>query len=500
MKNIKYIITVILCLTTILSCEKDFLDRAPLGSLTEGTFPSSEADAIAAVNGVYHMLRIWQINGGFPFLDIAADDISKGSRPGDTQVLDLFDSYDAGIPTNDGLILGWWSSLYEAVRRANFVINEVPNIAMDEDLKSRIIGEARYLRAYYYSNLVRIWGDVPLKLTTEVSATALPRTAAATIWDDVIFPDLEYAIANLPEKSGYDSVDMGRATKGAARSLHAKLSLFVGDFANAEKYALEVINSGEYDLEPVFGNIWTPESEFGIESIFEVGALNSAAFGDLRNGEPGYQLATTVGSPGRGWGFGRPTYNFIQDWSNDDPRKEASILYPGEVKDGYVVGNEANTPDITYDASGTTIIEIETYMEKYWVADIDDNAVWAYNRRIIRYADVLLMAAEALNENGKSAQALPYLEMVRARARGGNNAVLPEITTTDQTELRNAIYDERKYELAHEGIRFWDLVRTGRTATVLGPLGFVQGVHEVFPIPDAEIEVSGGVITQNNGY
>ena len=110
------------------------------------------------------------------------------------------------------------------------------------------------------------------------------------------------------------------------------------------------------------------------------------------------------------------------------------------------------------------------------------------------------MAAEALNENGKAAQALPYVEQVRARARGANALVLPEITTTNQGELRNAIYDERKYELAHEGIRFWDLVRTNRTATVLGPLGFKQGTHELFPIPDAEIETSGKVITQNNGY
>ena len=125
---------------------------------------------------------------------------------------------------------------------------------------------------------------------------------------------------------------------------------------------------------------------------------------------------------------------------------------------------------------------------------------FGYHRRLIRYADVLLMAAEALNENGKPAEALPYLNMVRARARQGNNTILPDITTTVKSELSDKIMNERRHELGMEGWRFWDLVRTGRAATVLGPLGFVAGKHELFPVPQSEIDISQGTLSQNPNY
>jgi hypothetical protein len=126
--------------------------------------------------------------------------------------------------------------------------------------------------------------------------------------------------------------------------------------------------------------------------------------------------------------------------------------------------------------------------------------MWGHNRRIIRYADVLLMAAEALNENGKSGQALSYLNLVRARAREGNTSILPDITTTDQEQLRQEIYAERRREFFLEGLRFWDLVRTDRAESVLGGKGFVKNKHEYFPIPQSEIDISEGVITQNPNW
>jgi hypothetical protein len=124
----------------------------------------------------------------------------------------------------------------------------------------------------------------------------------------------------------------------------------------------------------------------------------------------------------------------------------------------------------------------------------------AYHRRIIRYADVLLMAAEALNENDKPAQALVYLNMVRERARQGNSSILPDVIVTEKNALRDKIMFERRQELALEGLRFWDLVRTGRAPEVLGPLGFVEGKHELLPIPQPQIDISQGVITQNPNY
>jgi hypothetical protein len=144
--------------------------------------------------------------------------------------------------------------------------------------------------------------------------------------------------------------------------------------------------------------------------------------------------------------------------------------------------------------------EIECYNQKVWIPGTSTAEQWGHNRRLIRYADVLLMAAEALNENNKSAEALVHLNKVRERARGGNSNILPDITTTDKTALRDIILEERRSELAMEGHRFWDLLRTGKAADVLGPLGFQTGKHEKLPIPQTEIDISQGTITQNPGW
>jgi hypothetical protein len=177
---------------------------------------------------------------------------------------------------------------------------------------------------------------------------------------------------------------------------------------------------------------------------------------------------------------------------------DASVVFLNEDIDGVVILGDASTPDTTYtDASKTIILEIEAYNQKVYASGDGAKAIWGHNRRIIRYADVLLMAAEALNENGNPAQALVYLNEVRQRARGGDVTVLPDIPLTNQGQIRLDIYDERRRELFMEGLRFWDLVRTNRAASVLSSQGFVQGKHEVFPIPQSEIDISEGVITQD---
>ncbi|MDD3743328.1 MAG: RagB/SusD family nutrient uptake outer membrane protein, partial [Lentimicrobiaceae bacterium] len=157
------------------------------------------------------------------------------------------------------------------------------------------------------------------------------------------------------------------------------------------------------------------------------------------------------------------------------------------------------TPDVTTDDQGN-IIEVECYNRKVWTPGNDVPSQFGHNRRIIRYADVLLMAAEALNENNKPGEALVYLNQIRSRARQGDNTILPDIVTTDKDELRNLILLERRRELAMEGHRFWDLVRTGRAAQVLGPLGFVAGKHELLPVPQNEIDLSQGALTQNPNW
>ena len=170
-----------------------------------------------------------------------------------------------------------------------------------------------------------------------------------------------------------------------------------------------------------------------------------------------------------------------------------------DVIDGDTILGDPSTPDYTVNNAGDTV-EYEWYTRKVWVPGNDVPTQWGHHRRLIRYADVLLMAAEALNENNKPGEALVYLNMVRARARQGNGSVLPDITTTNQEELRNLILTERRHELAMEGWRFWDLIRTGKAAQVLGPLGFEPGKNEVLPIPQNEIDISQGALIQNPKY
>ena len=163
-----------------------------------------------------------------------------------------------------------------------------------------------------------------------------------------------------------------------------------------------------------------------------------------------------------------------------------------------ILGDGA-TPNERKDASGTTV-EIECYNQKVWTAGIDVPTQFNHNRRILRYADVLLIAAEALNINGKPIDALVYLNEVRERARGGNGSILPDITETNTELLDDLIFKERRHELAMEGHRLWDLIRTGRAGEVLGPLGFISGKHELLPIPQSEIDLSQGSIGQTPAW
>lgn len=367
---------------------------------------------------------------------------------------------------------------------------------MDEALKNRYIAEASFIRAYFYSILVRAFGDIVMVLEINPSLE-LSRTDAQVVWNEIIIPDLEFAISVLPEKSEYPAADLGRVTKGGAKALLARLYLYLGDFVAVQKLAEEVINSGQYSLQPNFEDAFNVENEGGIESVWEVPALPFGSFGSGGN-QYGNTWAVR-GTPNRGWGFGRPAYPWIlkmQD--NNDPRLDASVIFLGEVIDGFEIsGDDATTDTTRVDGQ---IVEIECYNQKIWTPGATTEESYGHNQRIIRYADVLLMAAEAANENGNSTVALNYLNQIRERARGGSVGIVPDITTVDQSALRIAIENERNYELAFEGLRYWDLVRTNRAKDVLGPLGFVEDKHELFPIPQSEIDISQRRITQNPNY
>ncbi len=476
----------------------DFLQKDPQGDLTQASFPVTPADALQATNAVYVALRDWYYNsGGYPILDIMSDDAYKGSNTNDQlSTVGAYDNFTFST-TGDGLDR-WWATLYQGIKWANVVIEKVPSIAMDTTLRDRYIGEARFLRGLFYFDLVRAWGGVPEVLTAE-PALHQTRATSQEIYN-LIVSDLLYAEAHLTLKRDLSPANLGRATIGSADALLAKVYLFQKDFANAEIYAMKVIQSGEYALEPIFIDANGVDGNNGVESVFEVGAIGVEDFN-----AGGAQYANTQGvrgTPNRGWGFNRPSIDLRRSFEPGDPRLKGTIIDLGDTIDGvYIKGdpNPANDPVLTVDENGDTT-NIQCYNRKVWTPGTDTPSQWEHHRRIIRYADVLLMAAEALNENDKQAEALVYLNQVRARAREGNPSILPDVTVTDKVLLRSRILLERRHELALEGHRFWDLVRTGNAPTVLGPLGFVAGKNELLPIHQSEIDISQGSLTQNPDY
>jgi starch-binding outer membrane protein, SusD/RagB family len=497
MKTLSRIYPAIIFLALLLvspGCEK-FLQKDPQGSLTQESFPVSATDALLATNASYATLREWFYHsGGYPILDIMSDDAAKGSNPNDqASTVGPYNTFTI-TSTQDGLDR-WWTEMYLGIKRANVVIEKVPAISMDETLRARYIAEARFIRGLLYFDMVRAWGGVPLVTTLNPPLT-LPRASADSVFA-LVLRDFLFAVDNLPEKSEYPLSEVGRATKGAARAMLARVYLFRHDFVNAQKYALDVINSGEYSLEPVYINANGVLGNNGVESVFEVGALGLD--GTDRGGDQYGNTQGVRGTPNRGWGFNRPTIEFRKSFEPGDPRVKGTIIDLHDTIDGIVILGEGSTPDYTINSLGDTL-EIECYNRKVWTPGNDVPSQWGTHRRLMRYADVLLMAAEALNENNNPTEALVYLNMVRERARQGNNSILPDVTTTDQTALREIILNERRHELGMEGWRFWDLVRTGKAALILGPMGFVQGKNEILPIPQNEIDVSRGTLTQNPFY
>ena len=420
--------------------------------------------------------------------DIISDDADKGSEPNDALFLLDIDNlaFDAGNVAPVTL----WQGYYRAIFRANIAIERIPEVTGNEALKKRLIAEAKFLRAYFYFNLVRWYGDVPL-ITKQLTQNDFKQSRAKT--SDVyafIVTNLKEAIDVLPEKSKYASEDLGRATKGAARGLLSKVYLTQKDYPNAEKYALEVINSNEYTLLDDYGKIFTREGENSSESVFEV---QSAVNDERVDGGSQYNEVQGVrGSPNLGWGFNRPSDSFILEFEPGDPRREASILYEGEV-----------LPD------GSAIVEKNPrvfnarFNQKAWVPKhAGENGSGPGNIRLLRYADVILIAAEALNENGKTAESLKNLNLVRKRARGSIPTLLPDVTLTDKTKIREAIWHERRVELGLEQQRWFELLRTGQAETAMKKNGknFIKNKHELLPIPQTEIDLSAGTLTQNQGY
>lgn len=494
LKN-KIILTIALLFLGATACQKDFLDRKPLGDATYDTFFENADQATAAVNAVYNQFRQWDCIA-FPWIaltDIISDDADKGSTPTDALYILEIDNFTFNA-TNSSFS-GVWRGYYNAIARANLAIQRLPDVDMDATLKARLIGECKFLRAYSYLLLVQWFGDLPI-ITEPLGGDeyySQERRPVPEVYDQ-IERDMLDAINTLPEKSKYASKDLGRVTKGAARGILAKLYMVKKDFVSAEKYLMDIIDSKEYSLLPRYSDNFLRVGENGAESVFEI---NAAALpptnGVTGPGATPYNMIQGVrGIPNLGWGFNRPSDNLVSSYEVGDPRREATVIYVGEV-----------LPDGTTQVQDNPEIVNERYNQKAWVPahqGLQDNGPG--NIRLLRYADILLLAAEALNENGKPTDALMYLNQVRKRARGTNNFILPDITVTDQVQLREKIYKERRSELAMEQHRWFDLLRWGRAEQVMQAAGkdFISGKHELLPIPQTEIDLTSGKIRQNPGY
>ncbi|MBX2889396.1 MAG: RagB/SusD family nutrient uptake outer membrane protein [Saprospiraceae bacterium] len=493
----KIILTLALAMGTVAGCKKEFLDRKPLGELTYDTFFATEAQAIQATNAVYNQFRSWECVGlGYlGVTDILSDDADKGSTPNDQPLLADIDNFN--FDAANTYFSQVWTGYYRAIARANIAIKRIPDVPnMNETLRKRLIGECKFLRAYSYFLLMQWFGDLPI-ITEPLSAEDYYNQSRRPVGEvqALIERDLLDAIEALPNKSGYEPKDLGRATKGAAQGILAKLYLLKKDFPKAEQYSLDLINSMQYSLLSRYSDNFLPIGENGAESVFEItaAALQPDAGGVVGPGATPYNMIQGVrGNPNLGWGFNRPSDNLVSFYENGDPRRDATVIYVGEVLPDGVTVVQPN-PEIL----------VPRFNQKAWVPPhpgLQDNGPG--NIRILRYADVLLVAAEALNENNKPAEALIFLNQVRKRARGTSQVVLPDVTVTDQALLRERIYRERRAELAMEQHRWFDLLRWGRAEQVMQAVGknFVAPKHWLLPIPQSEVDLTDGSIRQNPGY
>lgn len=463
-----------------LSCQKDFIELNPISTVSVEAVYKTDKDFQDAVVGVYSMLKN-QYQDFWIFGDLRADD--SWHALGNDAFLISVDKFN--MNSDAALMISTWRNYYSAISRANLILSKIegadPAVVTNKD---RHIAEAKFLRAFAYFDLVRIYGDVPLntKPTTIEEGYTKVREKVDKIYDDLIIKDLLEAEAKLPAK--YTGVDVGRATKGAAKAILGRVYMTRKDFVKAEAKFQEVTALG-YALLPNYKDLFDyTKDEHHSEYIFDIeyqdGNLGAGSgFSNKFLPKSANSLAETFyGIKGGAGEQNTPTLALFDSFDPTDLRRDPTVAKGYTDNNGVFQG----------------FLQIATFTKKYLAItnSLNDSKV---NWKVIRYADVLLMYAEALNENGKTDVALTYLNQVRTRAK------MPTFTGLTKDQLRTKIYDERVYELSMEGVRWFDLARTDRLTTVMGPLGF-KAFNAVFPIPLVEIQIinNPSVLPQNPGY
>ncbi len=448
MKIVRYII--LICIGLVLSSCEGFLDEVPRDSISPANFYNNAEDAIVAVNGAYAALNVNDYYSRYWMTSSTLAGDGCFSRLGSTSDrAAIIQLNDAGMLVNERYNIATWGAVWQAINRANAVIDNVPGIEnIDADLRDRVVGEAKFLRALTYFNMVRRWGGVPLILhetsTSVISELQVTRSSADEVYTQII-ADLTDAMRSLPNITEYGSGDAGRASLEAAQGLLAKVQLYRKDWANAKMNAEAVINSPSgLDLMPdPADNWWTGngDRDNNIESIFEVQYTGISPQGHQLGNN--YEPNNSGYGPGQ-WGTIIGSIWWFNQFTNDDKRKPATWLteYPAPSGDSTIQWHENRYP----------APHINKYRDPF--NKIADGM--AYNIKVLRFADVLLVAAEACNESGASELAYQYVNRVRTRAG------LPDLAGLSKEQLRDSIYLEFRKELCFEGQDYEELVRQGK--------------------------------------
>ena len=479
-------------------CSCNFLDRKPWDSVDTTNGFQTEADAIAAVNACYQPLqwpklynmRIWT-------LDIIAGESVVGAGGG-TDGLETVELANFIATSDNFAALDLWRGPSPGILRCNFVLANVPQMDIDNDIKARLLGEARFLRAHYYFILVRLFGGVPMPTEplTADSDLKMPRASEDEIYA-LIIEDLKQAISLLPTRSKYGSKDIGRATKEAAMAELARVYLTyhpsTANYNEVVRLCTEIGDMG-YQLAPNYADNYNPAKQNGVESIFEVQYYGKTNMDFWSNENQASWISTYQGPRNSGmaagcYGWNQPTPEFVSQYEPGDLRKDITIFYTGcPTFDGYTYSG-------TWSTTGYNVRKF--LLTKAQSPDYNtSNQNWI----VTRYADVLLMKAEALNELGRTTEAEEPLYQVRKRAGLTSRAQIEGLT---QAQMRDKIIHERRIELAFEGHRWFDMLRypNNYALTFLHSIGKTAATskHLLFPIPMQEREANN-LLTQNPGW
>ncbi len=486
------ILTVLISGLLVMGCS-DFLEVDPIAQETEQSFFETPENAIYAINACYDLIGMTEgpgpdgqwLNHNYDFFlgDMVSDDSEKGSK--ETDFPEIQEMIEWRTTPGNGVVESFWIKCYDGIYRTNNALKQLGNSTLDEGLRTRLEGEAYFIRGYFYYFLVKVFGGVPVSsepFTPDQFGT-VGRASYHETFQQVI-SDFTEAVKRLPEKSLYDASDLGRATKGAARTYLARALMYqIG--MDAENTATwqdvynqtdAIIKSGQYALADNFATIIEMEGENNVESIFELQMLEGTTGNQPE--KVGTNFHQFQGNrQDWGWGFNNPTQNLFDAFEADDPRLSCTVYGP-DYNNGVVHGVKRDY-DLT--EMGTPYLNRKAALEPAYRPSLSKSS--PKNIVKARYAEVLLMHAEAAYHLGNEGEARDKLEMVRSRARNSSFAKgfnegslsfpatgfsnnLPEINLTGN-ELLAAIWKERRTELAMEAFRYWDLVRTGRYLDVL---------------------------------